>query len=116
MSRGCFGGTNVRDVKPRPLDPTNMYQQFKILQKKDWGFSAKSIALDGFPPKLLRHEWWSVQMETPRHYRLLDEARGLDSLLRDALPPLGSPAVVGKWYCPFMFVMEQGIIICLDYI
>ena len=108
MSPGCFGGSNVNDVKPRPLDPSDSYQQVEILQKKDgWRFSAKSVAPNGFPPYLLRQKRWSAQMRTPR-YRLLDNARGLDSSLRGRLPPLGSREVVGKWYCPFMFVVEQG--------
>ncbi|PON44539.1 hypothetical protein PanWU01x14_266170 [Parasponia andersonii] len=37
--------TYIRDVKPRPLDLSNTYQQFEIIRKKYRGFYAKSRKL-----------------------------------------------------------------------
>ncbi|KAI4357905.1 hypothetical protein L6164_001822 [Bauhinia variegata] len=101
-----------RVVNSRPFDPFNVYQQFKMI-KSGSRFSAKSIAPDGFPPAFLS-KGWSVTSKTPKHYHL-EEASGLNSSLRARLPdfnfPLSDdhykPVVVGKWYCPFIFVKEK---------
>ncbi|KAL3824037.1 hypothetical protein ACJIZ3_020066 [Penstemon smallii] len=99
----------VRDVKSKPVDPHNIYQQFKIVphtvMKITSGFFGESIARDGFPPYFFRRKGWSIRTKTPKHFKL-DEARGLNSKLRAQLPDINSPIVVGKWYCPFMFVRE----------
>ncbi|XP_059447971.1 uncharacterized protein LOC132179285 isoform X2 [Corylus avellana] len=108
----CFGFSYVRDVPPKPLDPNDVDQQFEIF-RKHWGFVAKSLSPDGFPPKFLRSKGWNVSTSTPRDFHLGD-ARGIDNALRDRLPdfnfPLShkscQPVVVGKWYSPFMFVRE----------
>ncbi|KAH7515379.1 hypothetical protein FEM48_Zijuj10G0020200 [Ziziphus jujuba var. spinosa] len=60
------------------------YQQVEIFHKC-WGFSAKSIALDGIPPHHLRRECWDVF--------------GTESS--------SQPFAVQKWYCPFAFVHEE---------
>ncbi|PON44533.1 hypothetical protein PanWU01x14_266110 [Parasponia andersonii] len=111
----CFCCTFIRDVKPRPLDPSDIYQQVEVIQKKHRGFTAASMAQDGFPPEFLRRKYWQLYMQTPRGYQL-GEAPGLNSSLRARLPSLDfSPSnsssesvVVGKWYCPFVFVKELG--------
>lgn len=103
----------VRDVKPKPLDPYDIYQQVEIFRNNIGTFSAKSVAPDGFPPQFLRRDGWKLYADTPKHYHL-DEALGLNSVLRARLPdfefPLSKdssePVVVGKWYCPFLFVKE----------
>ncbi|XLR06632.1 hypothetical protein HN51_061518 [Arachis hypogaea] len=111
----CLCCNFVKDVKPRPLDPFNQYQQFEII-KKSSGFLAKSVAPDGFPPLFLRRKgWkgWKVAASTPKNYNL-EEALGLNQLLRGQLPAFDFPlsndssgsVVIGKWYCPFMFVKE----------
>lgn len=42
----CFC-SNINDVKPRPVDPYDTYQQFKIANYRNWGSSyAKPVALD----------------------------------------------------------------------
>lgn len=110
----CCCSKYIKDVKPRPLDPLDIYQQVQINHKKHQGFTAVSVAQDGFPPNFLRRKYWDVHMRTPRHYQL-DEAPGLDSSLRARLPNFNfSPSnlssetvVVGKWYTPFVFVKED---------
>ncbi|GER29828.1 hypothetical protein STAS_05725, partial [Striga asiatica] len=108
----------VKDVKPRPLDPQNIYQQFQIspyeaLCSGTGGFIATSIALDGFPPSFLRREGWTIHTKTPHNFKL-DTANGLDPVLRARLPDFdfpisrefSEPLVVGKWCSPFVFVKE----------
>ncbi|XP_030482101.2 uncharacterized protein LOC115699034 [Cannabis sativa] len=97
-------GSYIKDVKPKPLDPCDQYQQVEITQHRH-GFTATSIASDGFPPYFLRNKHWSVEMCTPKYYKL-SQALGLNSTLRATLPPFNTTQVVGKWYCPFMFVEE----------
>jgi hypothetical protein len=113
----CFGGYAC-DVPPQPLDPTNVNQQFEIRLKggiinTSGGFTAKSVAPDGFPPFILGRKRWKVRASTSPDFEL-GEAQGLDTTLRAHLPeftfPLSDrnskPVVVGKWYCPFMFIRE----------
>ncbi|KAJ1412032.1 hypothetical protein SESBI_20671 [Sesbania bispinosa] len=108
----CLCCSFVHDVKPRPLEPFNDYQQVEII-KKGYGFHAKSVATDGIPPGLLRNKGWTVHASTPRNYHL-GEALGSNDSLRARLPDFNFPlsndcsesVVVGKWYCPFMFVKE----------
>ncbi|KAL8549329.1 hypothetical protein ACS0TY_008248 [Phlomoides rotata] len=110
----CFFCRCVKDVKPRPLDPHNIYQQFKIVRceglcsTKDQ-FFAKSIASDGFPPDFLRRKGWSIYTKTPDDFKLFP-AQGLDSVLRARLPePYSESHVVGKWYTPFIFVKDGSL-------
>ncbi|XP_057447979.1 uncharacterized protein LOC130739638 [Lotus japonicus] len=108
----CLCFTFIHDVKPKPLEPFNDYQQVQII-KKNHGFEAKSVAIDGIPPGLLRKKRWRLRASTPRHYSL-GEALGSNDILRSRLPDFNFPltndccesVVVGKWYCPFMFVKE----------
>ncbi|KAL3510914.1 hypothetical protein ACH5RR_030315 [Cinchona calisaya] len=108
----------VKDIKPRPFDPRNIYQQFEIsvyetLCAGRGHFYAKSVAPDGFPPYFLRRKGWSVRTKTPKNYKL-DEAPGLNAALRAKLPEFNFPpsyksseaVVVGKWYSPFMFIKD----------
>ncbi|KAL3510912.1 hypothetical protein ACH5RR_030313 [Cinchona calisaya] len=117
MSTCCFCRC-VKDIKPRPFDPRNIYQQFEIsvyktLCASKGHFHAKSIAPDGFSPHFLRRKGWSVRTKTTKHYEL-DEAPGLNAALRAKLPEFNFPpshkssedVVVGKWYSPFMFIKE----------
>ncbi|CAN4121953.1 unnamed protein product [Withania somnifera] len=109
----------VRDVKPKPLDPEELYQQFEI-SLYDTGcnakgnFFAKSLAHDGFPPYFLRRKGWNLLAETPKSYELNHDALGLNAELRQQLPEFNfTPSsktsevvVVGKWYCPFVFIKD----------
>ncbi|KAL0446952.1 UNVERIFIED_CONTAM: hypothetical protein Slati_1823100 [Sesamum latifolium] len=111
----------VKDVKPRPLDPHNIYQQLKIvpyeaLCSPRGSFFAESVAPDGFPPYFFRRKGWTIYTKTPDNFQL-DTAQGLDSNLRARCPGFDFPPsqessetlVVGKWYCPFMFVKEGTV-------
>ncbi|KAB1206512.1 hypothetical protein CJ030_MR7G000032 [Morella rubra] len=113
----CFGG-DAYDVPPQPLDPTNVNQQFQIRRKggiiNNWGgFVARSAGPDGLPPFFLRRKGWKICASASPDFEL-GEAQGLDSALRARLPdfafPLpnlsSKPVVVGKWYCPVMFIRE----------
>ncbi|XP_059446837.1 uncharacterized protein LOC132178416 [Corylus avellana] len=114
----CFCFSFVRDVPPKPLDPNDVYQQFKIHPESKifqrGGFVAKSVSPNGFPPKFLGRRGWEVHTSTPRDFKLCDDALGVDTALRGRLPdfnfPLShkscQPVVVGKWYSPFMFIRE----------
>jgi hypothetical protein len=110
----CLCCIFVDDVKPTPLEPFNDYQQFKIFKKR-YGFQAKSIALDGVPPGILRvNKDWRVYARTPNNYNL-SQALGSNDSLRFQLPDFNfrlstnqsESVIVGKWYCPFMFVKER---------
>lgn len=120
MTNCCFCNL-VKDVKPRTLEPQDMYQQFEIslyqgLCTPNGYFTAKSVAPDGFPPYFLRRKGWRISTSTPQNFEL-GEASGLDASLRARLPdfnfPLhcksSQPVVVGKWYCPFIFVKEGKV-------
>ncbi|CAJ1932162.1 unnamed protein product [Sphenostylis stenocarpa] len=109
----CLCCSFVHDVKPRPLVPSDDYQQVEVIKKRH-GFQAKSVATDGVPQDYLRRKGWNVEANTPRNYHL-DEAAGSSDSLRSKLPDFNFPlsndssisVVVGKWYCPFMFLKER---------
>ncbi|KAF8364989.1 hypothetical protein HHK36_033005 [Tetracentron sinense] len=109
----------VKHEKSRALDHQDIYQQMEITRQETscfttGGFVAKSLAPDGFPSEFLRVQGWNIYAST-QHIFQLGEARGLDASLRARLPqfnfPLSSTSsgtvVVGKWYCPFMFIKEE---------
>ncbi|PON84671.1 hypothetical protein TorRG33x02_194980 [Trema orientale] len=109
------------ETQPQPLDPKNEYQQVDISlhgrHLTPWGsekFKVKSVAPDGFAPGFLgRKSGWKLTCADSPWFEL-GEANGVDEALRARLPgfdfPLGNdrskPVVVGKWYCPFVFVKE----------
>ncbi|XVF85683.1 hypothetical protein PTKIN_Ptkin17bG0135900 [Pterospermum kingtungense] len=101
------------DIEPQPADHHDIHQQFEICRRSWGGFVAKSVAPDGVPPKFLRRKGWRAYISSPRNFTL-GEAPGLDTALRARLPefnfPLShtssEPVVVGKWYCPFIFIKD----------
>ncbi|KAK7275120.1 hypothetical protein RIF29_16227 [Crotalaria pallida] len=109
----CFCCRVANDVKPRPFDSYDDYQKFEIIKMSSGGFHAESVAIDGVPPLFLRRKGWRVKTYISNDYHL-DEASGLSESLRTQLPDFNFPlfsdqsesVVVGKWYCPFMFVKE----------
>lgn len=112
----CLCCNIIKDLKPMALNPSDEYQQFEILNTH-CGFRARSNASDGFAPLFLRRRGWTLCTSTPHHYHL-SEALGVNTTLRAKLPPFtfssssdrsAEPVVVGKWYCPFMFVKEEGV-------
>ncbi|KAK3029675.1 hypothetical protein RJ639_039167 [Escallonia herrerae] len=117
MSTCCFCRC-ITDIKPRPLNPHDIYQQFEIAASESacnrgGSFSANSLAPDGFPPHLLRRKHWQIHTKTPKNYQL-GEASGVDHSLRVRLPEFSTSffdksseaVIVGKWYCPFMFIKD----------
>lgn len=96
----------TNDVPPQPLDHNNIYQHFEAMRAPGIfnQFTARSVAPDGIPPSLLER----------RKGFDLGEAAGLKPALRARLPDFDFPlsynssdaVVVGKWYCPFMFIRE----------
>ncbi|XVF85677.1 hypothetical protein PTKIN_Ptkin17bG0135300 [Pterospermum kingtungense] len=106
-------GTCFTYIKPQPADYRDMYQQFEICPAQGGGFLAKSVVPGGVPPEFLRRKGWRCHTLIPHNFTL-DEAPGLDTALRARLPkfnfPLShtssQPVVVGKWYCPFIFIKD----------
>ncbi|CAK7326468.1 unnamed protein product [Dovyalis caffra] len=109
----CCFGCCIPDMEPESFNPVDLNQQFEIRRRNWGGYVAKSVATDGFPPYFLRRKGWSVLTSTADDF-VLNEAAGLDRNLRARLPdfhfPLSqrssAPVVVGKWYCPFIFIKE----------
>ncbi|KAL3719358.1 hypothetical protein ACJRO7_004331 [Eucalyptus globulus] len=110
--------TSIKDTRPSHFDPRDTYQVFQIHRHDSRSFFAESVAPDGFPPKYLRKKSWQVKTS----YSLrphLEEALGLDMTLRARLPdftfpisgnhPAPAPIVVGEWYCPCVFVRDEGV-------
>ncbi|WCJ25446.1 hypothetical protein M5689_007330 [Euphorbia peplus] len=117
MGLCCFKKV-INDRKPKPLDPTNVNQTFKIYRHYGHSFFAKSIAPYGHPPKLLRTRGWEVKSSRLSKCNFhINEALGLDASLRTQLPSFdfpistkkSSPVIVGTWYCPFVFVREETL-------
>ncbi|KAL1807829.1 hypothetical protein ACET3Z_024819 [Daucus carota] len=115
-------GSIIGDLTTKPVDPRDIYQQFKIvLNETQEGaksyFYAKSVAHDGRPPDFLSTECWKIRTVRTRKYKL-DEALGLNSALRECnmdiniqISDKSSEAVrVGKWYCPFMFIKDRTLV------
>ncbi|KAJ0981368.1 hypothetical protein J5N97_009623 [Dioscorea zingiberensis] len=101
----CFNFVN--DTKPFAFDPTNIYQQVEIIPRGHGRFTAKAVASDGFPPDFLRRKGWRAYASVPKSFVFEGEASGIDMQLRSRMPGLDSPpAVVGKWYSPFIFIKE----------
>ncbi|KAK2374673.1 hypothetical protein QL285_075618 [Trifolium repens] len=108
----CLCCSFFNDVKPKPLEPLNDYQQVEVI-KTGYGFRAKSVASDGILPGILREKGWTVNTSTPRNYQL-SQALGSNDSLRSKQPNFNfslsndrsESVIVGKWYCPFVFVKE----------
>lgn len=112
----CFYNS-VSEVPIHPLDISDKYQEFEIYPRRSKvtlrsGFSAKSVAEDGYPPRFLSRRW--KLSASPSSDSSLGEASGVDDSLRAGKPEFdftianrcSESVVVGKWYCPFMFIKE----------
>jgi hypothetical protein len=109
----------VRDAKPRPFDPADVYQQMEIVPNRG-GFTARSVAADGLPYFLYRSKRWLAYASRPKHFDLA-EALGLNDPLRSRSlttpPPATATATataatavaVGRWYTPFFYIKEDGV-------
>lgn len=109
----CCYTDYINDIKPRPFDYRDIYQQFEIRRYYGGGFYAKSVAYDGVPPRFLRRKGWEVRVK--RSIRGdIHAALGLDESVQASLPPPPSypppprnqhaAVVLGRWYCPFLFI------------
>lgn len=112
----CFYNA-VSDVPLHPIVINDTYQEFEIFPRRSKvtfrsGFSAKSVAPDGYPPRFLSTRW-KVSASTSSDSSL-GEASGVNETLRASKPEFqfslakksSDSVVVGKWYCPFMFIKE----------
>ncbi|KAL8471903.1 hypothetical protein ACS0TY_029222 [Phlomoides rotata] len=111
---GCVA---LNDVvwTPKPGLLIIEYQILEIRPYHSGGFCARSVEWDGCPPSFLRRGGWEVYTY-PSSRLHLSETPGLrDNLTQTEFPepnlPLHSrrstPMVVGKWYCPFVYVKEE---------
>ncbi|OIW16754.1 hypothetical protein TanjilG_06935 [Lupinus angustifolius] len=111
---------SVCDESLHQLDISNTYQEFEIYPRRSkvtlrGGFSAKSVALDGYPPRFLSTRW-KLSASASDDSSIIGEALGVNDALRARKPKLNSTLAnkrssesvsVGKWYCPFMFIKER---------
>lgn len=112
MTTFCFN-SSIKDIRPRPLESNNPYQQIEVIPRRH-RFTSKCITSDGFPPNFLRRKDWTVEAKDAAGR--LAYVRGENASLRAQTPPFNfslwerrSPIVsVGEWYCPFIFIKEQG--------
>ncbi|KAJ8546273.1 hypothetical protein K7X08_018856 [Anisodus acutangulus] len=118
MDSCCFDNS-MNDLKPKPFNHKDTYQQFEICPYDLGGFYAKSVAYDGVPPKFLRKKGWHVNSIHSLKVNLR-EAQGLqlsthpsDSDIPELnIPPSSKrsvPIIIGKWYCPCVLVKEGNI-------
>ncbi|KAI9085739.1 hypothetical protein K1719_032345 [Acacia pycnantha] len=113
----CF--YNSVPVEPHcQLDISNEHQVFEVFPRRSKitfrkGFSAKPVAANTFAPKFLSARWRVRASDSVDSS--LGEAAGSDDNLRSRLPEfnfssanttISEAVVVGKWYCPFMFIKE----------
>ncbi|KAE9615429.1 hypothetical protein Lal_00048110 [Lupinus albus] len=110
---------SVSDESLHPLDISNKYQEFEIYHRRSkvslrGGFSAKSVAPDGYPPRILSRRW-KLSASASDDSSSVGEALGVNDALRANKPRLNSSLAnersesvsVGKWYCPFVFIKER---------
>ncbi|TVU04150.1 hypothetical protein EJB05_50287, partial [Eragrostis curvula] len=92
----------IKDVKPRPFDPADVYQQMEIVQRKPGLFTARAVAADGFPPLPYRYKDWQVYQSRNNKFDLKLEEPG---------PGPTTNTAVGRWYFPFFYLInkEDGV-------
>ncbi|KAJ4758613.1 DUF1262 family protein (DUF1262) [Rhynchospora pubera] len=73
----------IKDVKPKPFDHRDIYQQIEIIPHNGQ-FTAKSVASDGFPPFIFRQQYWTLYEDNSKNYQL-DEACGLKNAVRSEI-------------------------------
>lgn len=112
----CFKPRSF-DAKTRPFDHRDRYQILEIRPFHSGGFCARSVEWDGCPPSFLRRGGWEVYTYPSSRLRLSETPGIRDNPTQTEFPepnlPLHSrrstPIVVGKWYCPFVFVKEESM-------
>jgi len=105
MTTCCFC-RSIKDVKPKPFDYRDIYQQIEIIPHKG-RFTAKSVASDGFPPYIFRQKYWALHENKPEVHQL-SEALGVNQTIRLNYLKFNTSTniITGKWYCPFIFLNE----------
>lgn len=117
MDTFCFYNS-VSDVPLHPIDINDTNHEFEMYPRRSKvslrsGFSAKSVSPEGYPPRFLSRRW-KLSASTSSTDSSLGEASGIDESLRVIKPEFefsisnrfSKSVVVGKWYCPFMFIKE----------
>ncbi|TVU06059.1 hypothetical protein EJB05_49250, partial [Eragrostis curvula] len=100
----CFGcSCIIKDAKPRPFDPADVYLQMEIVQRKRGLFTARAVAADGIAPAPYRYRSWQVY--APKHKSLAQLMPDTDAI--PAAP--ASTAAIGRWYCPFYLIKQDGV-------
>ncbi|KAL2904867.1 Phosphoglucosamine mutase, partial [Bienertia sinuspersici] len=112
----CFCYDNIPNKEPEEFNPYNIYQQFEIFKTREGRFSSRSIDPEGYAPDFLQKPQ-SITLTSKGKNFTLGEADGLNSVLRSQLADFDFPLskehsqskIVGKWLCPFMFVVEGSV-------
>ncbi|KAK3013066.1 hypothetical protein RJ639_009666 [Escallonia herrerae] len=111
----CFGNIVSKSIELCPFDYRDIYQRVTIHRNRGGpGFLAKAVAPDGLAPYFLGERGWEVYDLVPNKFQLTP-AEGLNDTLRNTSPDFSlllansrtNIVVVGKWYCPFLFVKEE---------
>lgn len=109
----CFHNVRV-DLAPKPLEKRDIYQQVEVRAYHNGTFYALPVAGDGCLPKFLRRKGWEVY--TTHSFKLyVRETQGLYNSSLSQLPELdvpllpkrSTPVIIGRWYCPFVFIKER---------
>ncbi|GJN16263.1 hypothetical protein PR202_gb03309 [Eleusine coracana subsp. coracana] len=116
----CCCCVQVKDAKPRPFDPTDVYQQMEVVPHRRGQFTARAVAADGIPCFFYGQKYWLVYFASKPKTFDLGLAQGINASLRSATKLAGAAlpaatattttmATVGKWYCPFFLVKEGDV-------
>ncbi|GJN03461.1 hypothetical protein PR202_ga20912 [Eleusine coracana subsp. coracana] len=115
----CCCCMRVKDAKPRPFDPADVYQQMEVVPHRGQ-FTARAVAADGIPCFFYGEKYWLVYFASKPKTFEIGEVRGINASLRSATKLAGEAlpaatattttmATVGKWYCPFFLVKEGDV-------
>ncbi|KAI4368971.1 hypothetical protein MLD38_017468 [Melastoma candidum] len=114
----CCWNELIPDANLELFDPGNVRQHFMIYPYESLFnsgcFCARSVVQDGCPPRFLSKKGWRLYTDKSIY---MDEALGVDMSSRARHPSLDFPLdwtrsmgmVVGKWYCPFLFVRDGSL-------
>ncbi|EPS73444.1 hypothetical protein M569_01316 [Genlisea aurea] len=115
----CCCPISRKDPETATFDPRNRYQQIEIKPYPSGGFFATPIESDGCPPSFLIKIGWEVRASRPLAPHVI-EAPGLHRPTNRMRVPFSqldiplqskrsTPVVLGRWYCPFLFIKEENL-------